>query len=83
MSAIEENGTTPDGVARLTACSAHRGPIANWGWGVNCSICKGDGTRGSKIVAGNVHKFVLCDNCSGTGRDPIPWSEVFSGWTRR
>lgn len=45
-------------------------------WGVICQRCMGRGL--SQYLPGN--PSVTCSYCSGTGIDPVPWTELFSGY---
>ncbi len=79
MSKAVEESCTRDGTARTICCGTDR-TVRNWG--PNCSRCKGDGVIWDGYKTTAVHQRVMCPNCQSTGRDPIPWAELFSGWTR-
>jgi hypothetical protein len=43
---------------------------------VFCTVCDGDR---EVMVRGRGMVFFKCKSCAGTGREPIPWTELFPG----
>lgn len=50
-------------------------PFISAGTIISCFTCKGTGKESS------MHGNVICIHCDGTGRDPLPFSEVFDRMT--
>lgn len=60
--------------SRTRACSIGRNG-SNWTYW--CAACKGTGN----VWLAKPRQSVWCNECAGTARDAIPWSELFSGST--
>ena len=52
--------------------------------GAICGKCSGRGRKPPRLAYDRQYFLdAFCYDCQGTGRDPIPWSELFSGWSRK